>query len=173
VEILVKQSQEEDVMSLGLDEAKAKDVETETQVDAQYRSLRVIWLGILASLVSVFVMTRVIETPAVKDNNALFWMLWALGFMTFGASFVLKHKLLKQAALKQKTEPVRGAYVLAFALCEATGLLGLVAYFATGIQHYYLFFVLSGFGLLLHKPQRDDLLGAVSGGGVWGTRKND
>lgn len=143
-------------MSLGLNGSN------QNQADAGLRTLQVIWLMMLVSVTALFVITRLIEPP-VKDaqgNKILFWMLWGLGFLTFGASFVMRFKLLKQAVAGQKPEMVRSAYIIAFALCEATAIFGLLAYFITGIQYYYLFFVLSGFGILLHKPQRDDVLAA-------------
>jgi F0F1-type ATP synthase membrane subunit c/vacuolar-type H+-ATPase subunit K len=143
-------------MSLGLNGSN------QNRADGRLRVLRIIWLMILASLTTLFVITRLVEPPvaAAEGSKMLFWMLWGLGFATFGASFVMRFRLLKQAAAKQKPEMVQSAYIIAFALCEATGIFGLLAYFITGIQYYYLFFVLSGFGILLHKPQRDELLAA-------------
>jgi F0F1-type ATP synthase membrane subunit c/vacuolar-type H+-ATPase subunit K len=141
-------------MSLGLNGSN------QNRVDGGLRTLRIIWLAILVSVTALFVITRLMQPSAAEGNKTLFWILWGLGFVTFGASFVLKSKLLKEAVAKQRPEMLRSAYIVAFALCEATGIFGLIAYFITGIEYYYLFFVLSGFGILLHKPQRDDLLAA-------------
>jgi F0F1-type ATP synthase membrane subunit c/vacuolar-type H+-ATPase subunit K len=141
-------------MSLGLNGSK------QNRVDSDLRTLRIIWLVILVGVTTLFVVTRLVQPLAAEGSKTLFWILWGLGFVTFGASFILRFKLLKQATAQQKPEMVRSAYIVAFALCEATGIFGLMAYFITGIQYYYLFFVLSGFGILLHKPQRDDLLAA-------------
>ena len=158
-------------MSLGLDEEKAKEMDAEREVDANYGKLRVIWLAILASLAVIFIVTRVVE-PAAGGPEVLFWILLALGAVELGASFVLKQKLLRQAAEQRKPALVATAYILAFALCESVGLFGLVAHFVTVNKYYYFFFVLSGFGLVLHKPQRDDVLAAVSGtGGVWEAKR--
>ena len=141
-------------MSLGLSGTK------QNEVDAAYRSLRVIWLAILAGVITLFVITRLVE-PVASNAKIIFWMLMALGLMSFGASFVMKQKTLKQAAGKNSLGMVRVAYILALAFCEATALFGMVAYFVTGVEYYYAFFVLSGFGIILHKPQRDDLLAAA------------
>lgn len=159
-------------MSLGLDEEKAKASEAERNVDANYRTLRIIWLAILASLISIFVVTRMVQAEGA-GIKVLFWILLMVGVVNFGASFLLKQMLIKQAVGQQKLELVRSAYIVAFALCEAIGLFGLIAHFVTGVEYYYFFFVLSGFGILLHKPQRDDLLAASAGGGIWEARKND
>lgn len=141
-------------MSLGLNESN------QSKVDGAYRVLRIIWLAILFGVVVLFVITRLVQSSIVDGNKTLFWSLWALGFISFCVSFALKYKLVKQAIEKHRPELVLTAHIIAFALCEATGLFGLIAYSITGIQQYYLFFVLSGFGVLLHKPQRDDLLAA-------------
>jgi F0F1-type ATP synthase membrane subunit c/vacuolar-type H+-ATPase subunit K len=159
-------------MSLGLDEEKGKEIAGEREVDAIYRVLRFIWLAILASLIVIFVVTRIIK-PEPGAPKELFWVLLAVGVGNFGASFFLKQKILKQAAEKRKPEMVKGAYLAGLALCESIGLFGLVAHLMTGVEYYYFFFVLSGFGILLHKPQRDDILAAFNGGGIWEARRND
>ncbi|MDQ3819647.1 MAG: hypothetical protein M3362_18495 [Acidobacteriota bacterium] len=143
-------------MSLGLNGTN------QNEVDAAYRSLRIIWLAMLVSVVTLFVVTMLLQHPGRKAP-VVFWILLAIGLATLGTSFIMKQRLLKQAAEKQSLGMVRVAYVVAYAFCDATGLFGLTAYFATGMEYYYFFFVLSGFGTLLHKPQRDDLL-AASGG---------
>jgi hypothetical protein len=140
-------------MSLGLNGTK------QNEVDAAYRSIRVIWVAILAGVVTLFVITRLVQ-PIASNAKMIFWMLMALGLFTFGASFIMKQKTLRQAAGKNSLGMVRIAYIIAFAMCEATALFGMVAYFVTGVEYYYVFFVLSGFGIILHKPQRDDLVAA-------------
>jgi F0F1-type ATP synthase membrane subunit c/vacuolar-type H+-ATPase subunit K len=159
-------------MSLGIDESKAKDVEQDRKADASYRTLRIIWLAILVLVIAVFVVTRFIQ-PTPEADKILFWILLAVGLGQLGASFLLKQKMLTQAITERKPELARGAYITAFALCESIGILGLIVYLSTGVEYYYFFFVLSGFGILLHKPQRDDLLAAVAGRGIWEARKND
>jgi hypothetical protein len=160
-------------MSLGLDEEKAKEREAEGQVAAHYGKLRIIWLGILAALIGMFVVTRLVK-PGNDGPAQLFWVLLALGAFTLGASFVMKHRMLKAAVEQRKPELVRNAYIVALALAEASGQFGLVAYFATGNKYYYFFFVLAGFGVMLHKPQRDDVLAAAHGpAGLWQAKKQD
>ena len=159
-------------MSLGLDEEKAKELDAGREVDAQYGKLRIIWLAILAGLALIFVLTRVVQPAAGGGPEVLFWMLLALGAAELGASFVLKQKMLRQAVEQRKPALVATAYILAFALCESVGIFGLVAHFVTGNKYYYFFFVLSGFGMMLHKPQRDDVLAAAAGqGGVWEAKR--
>ncbi|HYJ46925.1 MAG TPA: hypothetical protein VEV81_09950 [Pyrinomonadaceae bacterium] len=149
-------------MTLGLNGTK------QNEADAAYRSLRIIWLAILMSVVTIFVITRLVQPLATRSGTqTIFWMLMALGLATFAASFVMKQRTLKQAAGKNSPGMVRIAYIIAFAFCEATALFGMAAYFATGVEYYYFFFVLSGFGQLLHKPQRDDFVAATGENNLW------
>ena len=158
-------------MSLGLDEEKAKERDTERVVDAHYGKLRIIWLAILSSLVVLFVVTRLV-TPEPGESRELFWILLALGIANLGASFVMKHRMMKAAVEQRKPELVPAAYIVALALCESAGLFGLIAHFITGSKYYYFLFVIAGFGMLLHKPQRDDLLAAQHGTGhLWQAKK--
>jgi F0F1-type ATP synthase membrane subunit c/vacuolar-type H+-ATPase subunit K len=145
-------------MTLGLNEP------VDNRVEASFRTLRIIWLAIVATVVAVFVVTRLVR-PGEARLEVLFWILLVLGLVNLGASFILKHKMLKQAAEQQALPLVRSAYILAFALCEAIGLFGFVAHVVTGAKSYYFLFALSGFGILLHKPQREDLSAAFNEGG--------
>jgi hypothetical protein len=143
-------------MSLGLNGTN------QNEVDAGYRQLRIIWLAFLVSVITLFFITRLVEVTQ-RNMQIVFWMLLALGVVIFGASFFLKYRMLKQAAEKSDSIMARSAYIIAYALCNATALFGAVAYFVTGEPRYYFFFALSGFSILLHKPQRDDLLAATKG----------
>ncbi|HYG79218.1 MAG TPA: hypothetical protein VD861_02455 [Pyrinomonadaceae bacterium] len=160
-------------MSLGLDEEKAKERDDERAVDANYGKLRIIWLAILASLVSLFVVTRLVE-PSPSESGPLFWILLVVGVVNLGASFFLKQRMLRTAVEQRKPELVAAAYIVALALCESAGLFGLVAHFVTGAKYYYFLFVVAGFGMMMHKPQRDDVLAAAHGpGGLWQAKKQD
>jgi F0F1-type ATP synthase membrane subunit c/vacuolar-type H+-ATPase subunit K len=160
-------------MSLGLDEEKAKAMDAERAVDANYGKLRIVWLAILATLVVLFVVTRLVE-PAAYESGTLFWILLALGVADLGASFVLKQKMLRTAVEQRKPQLVPAAYIVALALCESAGIFGLVAHFVTGVKYYYFLFVVAGFGMMLHKPQRDDVLAAAHGAGhLWQAKKQD
>jgi F0F1-type ATP synthase membrane subunit c/vacuolar-type H+-ATPase subunit K len=158
-------------MSLGLDEAKAEANNIEKATDALYNALRIIWLAILASVIALFIVTRVVAPGAAVDR-VVFWIFLALGVVNFGLSFVMKQSLMKNAREAREPGMVRTAYIIAFALCESIAIFGLIAHLLTGVEYYYFLFVLGGFGILLHKPQRDDVLSALAGGGIWEARKN-
>ncbi|MDQ1592690.1 MAG: hypothetical protein QOG71_3317 [Pyrinomonadaceae bacterium] len=128
--------------------------------EARRRGLLLIWGAQLMSLALLFGLTYVVRrglTPS--DNHTLAWMLGAVGFMTFVASFLVKRKLLAQAADKRRADLGTTAYVLAFAMCELTGILGFVAYVITGLSYALHSFIIAVVGLLLHFPVRGALDG--------------
>lgn len=132
----------------------------QTAVDARYRIILIIWLAMLASLGLYFLMTKFIEVPAADGDGTILWVLWALGVAITGISFLLKRALLSKSVRKQRLEAVQVAYITAFALCDAGGIFGVIAYFSTGHRYYYLLFITPVLGMLLHMPRRDDLVNA-------------
>jgi len=137
----------------------------------RFRGLVVIWMAIISSLVFMFLITLFISRPEGGGVSAfpLFWVFVALALTTFGVSFLLKSKLLAQAAAERKPELVSTAYILAFALAEAAGLFGLMAHFVTGSPYAAYLFALGALGLLLHKPKQAHLLDATGGQTIEGS----
>ncbi|HEV2882689.1 MAG TPA: hypothetical protein VGX24_15545 [Pyrinomonadaceae bacterium] len=126
--------------------------------EARRRGLLLIWGAQLLSLVLLFSLTYVIRPEASADgNHTLAWTLGAIGFMTFLVSFLVKRRLLSQAADKRRVDLGTTAYVLAFAMCELTALLGFVAYVITGLAYALHSFIIAAAGLLLHFPVRGAL----------------
>lgn len=134
--------------------AKAGDL------DARYRTMLVLWSALLASVGLYFFLTLVIERPASGDNPGLFWVLLAASIFPLLTSFVLKRKLLALSVTEQRPFLVQIAMILAVALCEAVALFGLLVFFTTATPYYYIFFIISALGILLHLPRRDQLLAA-------------
>ena len=137
-------------------------------VDARYRMTLIIWVWLLASMGFYFLITKserlrslFIEVPAADGGGGtILWVLWALGVSITGISFLLKRMLLSKAVREQRIEAVQVAYIIAFALCDAGGIFGVLAYFSTGHRYYYLLFITPVLGMLLHMPSRDDLVSA-------------
>jgi hypothetical protein len=125
--------------------------------EARRRGLLLIWGAQLMSLALLFFLTYVVEPAGTGGNHALAWALGAVGFTTFVASFLVKRKLLAQAAAKQRFDLGTTAYVLAFAMCELTAILGFVAYIITGLSYALHSFVIAVAGLILHFPPRGAL----------------
>lgn len=133
----------------------------EINVDARHRTMLIIWLAILMSVGMIFFITPILQPPpAEQSDRTLLWVFAGLSVILFLLSFVLKRRLLAQSVKAQRPELVQNAMILAVALCEPISLLGLVAYLTTGTRYYYVFFIISVIGILLHMPRRDQLLAA-------------
>ena len=126
-----------------------------------------IWGAQAFSLVLLFVLTYVVRPEASTDgNHTLAWALGVVGVMTFLLSFLVKRKLLTQAAAARRIDLGTTAYVVAFAMCEATAVLGFVAYLITGLSYALHSFIIAAAGLLLHFPARGALEGIEANGGA-------
>ena len=134
---------------------------TQTSTEGRHRVLLILWFAFLMSVVFYFAITIIVPRAATgQSDGMLFFVLAAAGASLVVFSVVLKRKLLGQSVEKQRPDLVQTAYIVALALCEAAGIFGLVLYFATTERLYYLLFILSGAGLLLHVPRRRHLLEA-------------
>jgi FtsH-binding integral membrane protein len=129
-------------------------------MDARYRTMLTLWAALLASVGLYFFLTLVIERPAEGSNEMLFWVFLAASIFPLLLSFVLKRKLLAQSVAEQRPPLVQTAMLLAVALCEAVALFGLLVFFVTRTPYYFIFFIISALGILLHLPRRDQLLAA-------------
>ncbi|MBA3323706.1 MAG: hypothetical protein H0T45_19965 [Pyrinomonadaceae bacterium] len=144
---------------------------TQSAVAPRFRGLMLIWMAIIFSLVTFFVITRFLpaaEAGDVAQPTQLFWIFAALGFATFSSSFLFKAWMLSQASKLGQPQLASTAYIIAFALCEATGLCGFVAHLITGSPYAAYLFALGALGLLLHKPKQEHLLNASTANNVAG-----
>ena len=139
-------------------------------IDAKYRSVVIVWFAILFSTGLFFLVSRIVATSStpgelpelVETNRILLWVCVAVGVLTFLVSFILKGKLLKQSVEKHSIQLVVSGHIVAFALCEATCLFGLLAYVVTHTPYAYLLFALAIVGLLLHFPRKAQMQDAAS-----------
>ncbi len=131
------------------------------KVDARHRTMLIVWFMILMSVGFMFFLTLVIQRPAAGgSDNTLLFMFAAVSIFPFLLSFVIKRKLLAQSVREQKIALVLSAMIVAVALCESVSLFGMMVYFTTPTHYYYVFFIVSVIGILLHMPRRDQLLAA-------------
>jgi hypothetical protein len=130
-------------------------------VDARYRVMLILWFAILMSVGIFFLIAQVVERPPAEGSRQTFLlMIAAVAGLNILFSFVIKHRLFAQAVTRQRPDLVQNAMIVAVALCETCALFGLMAYFTTGTPYYYIFFIVSVVGILLHFPRRDQLLAA-------------
>ncbi len=131
-------------------------------IEARYRILLILWFAILNSVALVFVLTLFIQRPETAETNSVLALTLAgVGILTAIISFVVKNKLLEQAAEKQQPTLVQSAYIIAFALSEVAGLLGLLMYMTSAERYYYLMFIVSAVCMLAHFPRREHLVATV------------
>jgi hypothetical protein len=122
---------------------------------ARFRGLLIIWCAQFFSLLMLYGLMRL--TPVAEragGDRTLLLVLAAVALTTFAASFVVKATLVARAVLTRRPEAVTSGYVVAFALCEACALLGLVAHFTMGARESIYFYGAAALGFLLHFPLR-------------------
>jgi hypothetical protein len=131
----------------------------QTNIAQRYRTLLTLWFAMTMSIVLWLVLIHfVVSTTPVNQRLGL--LLVCLGLVPMSASFLVKQVLMGKAIAGQNLMLVQQAYVTSWALCEAAGLLGLLAHFVAASPHYYFGFIIAGIGILLHFPQKKHLLQA-------------
>ena len=131
------------------------------KLEARYRIQIIVWLALISNVGMFLLITNIIEAPPVNtDNMMMAWILLALGVFAFALSFILKRRLLSMAIDQGRPEMVQTGLIVAMALCEVSALCGLVVFFVTGTKYYYIFFIISVLGMLLHMPRREHLRAA-------------
>jgi hypothetical protein len=68
---------------------------------------------------------------------------------------------MSRAAQQQNVAQVVTAYIVSFALCEASCVIALVAYFTGVSRYYYLLFIPGLICMLLNMPRKGRLLAAA------------
>ncbi len=134
------------------------------QVRKRHRTLLIIWVAILWSIVFFLALPVIAKVTApMNADPKLFIMLLALSLAMAVASFILKGAMLKRAAREQSLERAASGYILSFALCESSVLFGVLASFI-GVANYYYLFIAGPLCMLLHMPRRERLLAVTYGG---------
>lgn len=137
-----------------------------TDLDTRYRTMLILWLALLMSVVMLFVMTIVVAPAASfgSDRDAptsvVLFALAAVGTFLVVLSFAVKRKILQRSVEKQDVSLVQQALIVACAMCEVSALFGVVERFLIGSGDHYVLFLVSVVGLALHFPKRDHLLAA-------------
>ena len=130
-------------------------------ISERYRTLLTLWFAICMSVFMFLVFIYFKPVPA-NENRQLTLALNTLGLLPVALSFLLKQKVLAKSVESQRLDLVQQGYVLSFALCESSALLGVLDHFTTGSRYYYFAFLIAGIGLVLHFPLKQNLLNASS-----------
>lgn len=135
--------------------------------DARHRGLVIIWGAQVFSLILFLLLTQLVRVDAhAGADQTLLLVLAGSGLTAVSFSFVLKPRLIEQAAAKRRPDLITTAYILAFALCESCALFGVLVHFITGARAALYFFVPAALGLVLHFPRRRHIEEAAVGGSV-------
>ena len=89
-------------------------------VDARYRTMLILWIGQIMSVLLFFLVTQFVEVPADRpENNILSFVFAAVGMFCAIISFVIRAKLLRESVEKQDLAKVQSAYIVGRALCDS------------------------------------------------------
>lgn len=131
-------------------------------VELLINKMRVVWLGGLGSLVGFVVLTFfTARAENAEPNDTLFIILLVIGLTTTLASFVVKKRFFAKAEEQQQVQLVQTGFMVAMTINEVAALLGVFDYFTTGDRFFYVLFIISACGQLLHYPRREPFLHAT------------
>lgn len=134
---------------------------TQENVELRLRTMRTLWMGMILSILGYFVLTLFAgRSEDLEPNPTLSLILLAVAASAALVSFPLKSKLLNRAIEQKQVPMVQQAYIVAWAITEVGGLLGVLDFFMTGNRYYYLLFMIAAVGQLLHFPRREHVLNA-------------
>src|SRR4051812_37036217 len=95
-------------------------------IETRYRGLLIVWLAILSSVGVFFALTLFLPRQAQAESPSLVWILCAVGTFVAVISFVPKQQMLRQAEAQQQPRLVTTGYIVAFALSETAGVMGML-----------------------------------------------
>jgi hypothetical protein len=137
----------------------------EQRIDLRHRSMMIIWFALLMSIVMYFGLTLVAGVKInVSQTTSEAWVivaLTALAMILIIVSFIAKQKFLRRSVDEHNVGLVQQGYVLAWALCEASALFGLLECFAFGYRRYYALMLLGAIGIGIQFPRREHILAAA------------
>ena len=134
----------------------------QTNIELRLRTMRILWLAIVMSVGVYYLFTMLAwRSRGIQPNGMMSLVLFGIGLLTTAISFPIKSKLLTQATEKQQVPMVQQAYVVAFAITEVAALLGMIDFFLTSNPYYFIPFIVSGCGQLLHFPRREHVVNAM------------
>jgi hypothetical protein len=134
------------------------------EIAKRFQSLLMVWFALMTS-VGLYFLVAHFQAPAVDDiasttNRTLNMILGALALLLVAASFLVRRVLLSKSVQQQSFPLVLQAHIVAWAMCEVCGVLGLVSRFIAGYRQYYVLMLLAVLGIALQFPARAHLLAA-------------
>lgn len=138
----------------------------EIDLEKRYRTLLTLWFAMLMNigvffLFTLFVAPEISGKPDNAPSSLLIVALTAVGTFLVAVSFAVKGKILERSVEKQDVRLVQTALIIAWAMCEAGAMFGLLERFMIGNREYYLLFLIAAIGTAFHFPRRQQLLAAT------------
>jgi FtsH-binding integral membrane protein len=138
----------------------------ETNLNARYQTLLILWFALLMSIGMFFLLTlfaapKIADNASNPTNSVAVIVVTAVGAFLVILSFVVKRKLLERSVERQDINLVQQALIIPCALCEACALFGLFERFSFRVSASYLLFLLAATGTALHFPKRGQLEAAT------------
>jgi len=138
-----------------------------TNVEARVFTMRIIWMGLLMSVVIYYAITFFVERPKdLAPNPTMSIALIGVAMLAILSSFLIKNKLLSKAEEQHQLGMVQQAYVVTWAITEVAALLGLLDFFTTSDRYHHALFLIAAVGLLFHFPRREPVVNATFKGGL-------
>ena len=113
-----------------------------------HRATVIIWGAMFAALGMYYLVITMVQPDHPDLDLPLIKPLLGAAILSVTAALVLRKRMNDTPAR------VRAGYLIAFALCEAAALFGIVAHFTTGWPNVWIFFVIGAVGFALNFPQR-------------------
>jgi len=111
----------------------------------------------LFSIGMYYVVVKLVQPTGAKDNPMLVRILLVMAVGLVGASFAIKRRIAAGVATPDNAARIQQLrLIVALVLCEAAALFGVVVWFVTGWQYYYVFLLLGAAGQVLHYPGGQD-----------------
>ena len=131
----------------------------EATVEARHKVFLILWFALFVSVMLFLVLVLVAGSKGLP-NPMLSYALLGLGATTVLLSFLLKQQLVQKAINNNNIAALQSAHILALALCESAGLMGVLDRFLTGSSTSWFLFAIAALGILLHFPKKDEIRAA-------------
>jgi F0F1-type ATP synthase membrane subunit c/vacuolar-type H+-ATPase subunit K len=115
-----------------------------------HRVTVILWGAMFAALGLYYLVITTVQPDHPDLDLPLIKPLLGAAVLCVTAALVLRRRMNDTPAR------IRAGYIVAFALCEAAALFGVITHFTTAWPNAWIFFVIAAVGFALNFPQRAD-----------------
>jgi amino acid permease len=149
---------------------KGRMMITDEELGRELLKLKVIWFGMLGSLVIYLIIGLVIAINLERDEVAFIVLKTVFYILTFAILTFTRHVksliLSRQGQHREANQNLQSttlrkyatAMIVTWALLESTGVFGLVLLFLGSPFDLYLLILISAAAMLWYRPKKDDLI---------------